>query len=181
MEELGTGADAVAAAIGLVAAEKNVNPFVQQQPAICNDPTLPVNQPLRGITPLVDPDFTNAAVANALSAATVATPLDATGKSVADLLVENGFTDFLGQGVDGTMAPVAAAAGDGATAAVDTAVAAVETATATAVDAAAAAVTDQCAALVADGECSLSHICSLMLTWNSTSECLCSCSWHQCR
>ena len=145
----------------MVSAEKNVNPFVQQQPAICNDPTLPANEILRGITPLVDPDFANAAIANALSAVTVATPLDATGKSVADLLVENGFTDFLGQGVDGTMAPVAdvgnAAATDAAATAVDTAVAAVDTASATdvaatAVDTAAAAVTDQCAALVAEGE-----------------------------
>ena len=146
----------------MVAAEKNVNPFVQQQPVICNDPTLPANQVLRGITPLVDPDFTNTAIANALSAATVATPLDATGKSVADLLVENGFTDFLGQGVDGTMAPVAAVAGDDAVTAVDTALAAVDTATATAVVAtavntAAAAVTDQCAAQVADGRYTLEH------------------------
>ena len=178
MEELGTGADAFAAALGMVSAEKNVNPFVQQQPAICNDATLPANEILRGITPLIDPDFTNAAIANALSAATVAAPLDATGKSVADLLIENGFTDFLTQGVDGVMAAVAAgdaaatamatavAAVDTATAvdtavtAIDTAVAAVDTATvvdtaiaaAGTVTAAAAVVTDQCAAQVAEGE-----------------------------
>jgi hypothetical protein len=116
----------------MVAAEKNVNPFVQQQPAICSDPTLPANEVLRGITPLVDPAFTNADIANALSAATVATPLDATGKSVADLLAENGFTDFLAQGLDGAMTPVAAAAdaGAGAGAAVDTGVVAAVNATA---------------------------------------------------
>ena len=46
--ELGTGADAVAAAIGMVAAEKNTNPFVQSTPDICSDPTLPATQQLRG-------------------------------------------------------------------------------------------------------------------------------------
>ena len=43
LSELGEGEDAVAAAIGMVAAEKNFNPFAQDQPTICDDPTLPQN------------------------------------------------------------------------------------------------------------------------------------------
>jgi hypothetical protein len=100
--ELGTGADAIAAAIGMIAAEKNVNPFVASVPAICNDPTLPASEVLRGITPLVDPAFADADIANALSTSTKKTPLDATGKSLADLLTENGFTSFTPQAPDAT-------------------------------------------------------------------------------
>ena len=48
LAELGTGADTVAAAIGIVAAEKNFNNFVASQPTICSDPTLPKSQVLRG-------------------------------------------------------------------------------------------------------------------------------------
>lgn len=48
LSELGTGADAVAAAIGMVAAEKNFNNFTSTQPTICSDPTLPQNALLRG-------------------------------------------------------------------------------------------------------------------------------------
>ena len=48
LAKLGGGADAVAAAIGMVAAEKNVNPFAQTQPTVCSDPTLPQNPLLRG-------------------------------------------------------------------------------------------------------------------------------------
>ena len=135
----------------MVSAEKNVNAFVQQQPAICNDPTLPANEILRGRTPLVDPDFEGADIANALSAATAVTPLDATGKSVAGLLIENGFTDFLVQGVDGVMAAVGDAAGDAAANAAADAATAIDTAVA-AVDTAAAAANDVCGALVAEGE-----------------------------
>ncbi|KIW27674.1 uncharacterized protein PV07_07397 [Cladophialophora immunda] len=107
--ELGTGADAIAAAIGIVAAEKNFNPFVQSIPTICDDPTLPATDVLRGITPLIDPAVVGSDIANALSAKTKVTPLDATGKSVADLLAENGFTNFTGQSAAGaTSAPPAA-------------------------------------------------------------------------
>ena len=48
LKELGTGADAVAAAKGMVAAEKNFNPSAQTQPTICDDPSLPENELLRG-------------------------------------------------------------------------------------------------------------------------------------
>lgn len=92
--ELGGGADAIQAAIGMVAAEKNFNPFAADIPTICDDPSLPATPELRGITPLIDPAVNNAADANALSAQTQNNPLDATGKSIADLLTENGFTDF---------------------------------------------------------------------------------------
>jgi len=49
LSELGEGADAVAAAIGMVAAEKNFNPFNQDVPTICSDPGLPQNALLRGL------------------------------------------------------------------------------------------------------------------------------------
>lgn len=48
LSELGESSDAVAAAIGMVAAEKNFNPFVTSQPSICDDPSLPQNALLRG-------------------------------------------------------------------------------------------------------------------------------------
>lgn len=41
LAELGTGADALAAAIGIVAAEQNVNPFAATQPTICSDVCIP--------------------------------------------------------------------------------------------------------------------------------------------
>ncbi|EXJ62298.1 hypothetical protein A1O7_02732 [Cladophialophora yegresii CBS 114405] len=110
--ELGTGADAVAAAIGIVAAEKNFNPFAQSIPNICSDPTLPATDILRGITPLIDPAVVGSDIANALSASTQANPLDATGKSVADLLAENGFTNFTAQAADGTTSAVNAGAAE---------------------------------------------------------------------
>jgi hypothetical protein len=68
ISELGTGADAITAAIGIVAAEKNFNPFAQSIPTICDDPTLPATDVLRGITPLIDPAVVGSDVANALSA-----------------------------------------------------------------------------------------------------------------
>ena len=99
--ELGTGADAVAAAIGMVIAEKNFNPFAQSIPTICDDPTLPATERLRGITPLIDPAVGGSDVTNALSASSAKAPLDATGKSIADLLTENGFSNFTGQAAAG--------------------------------------------------------------------------------
>ncbi|EXJ66030.1 uncharacterized protein A1O5_10644 [Cladophialophora psammophila CBS 110553] len=120
--ELGTGADAVAAAIGIVAAEKNFNPFVQSIPTICDDPSLPATDVLRGITPLIDPAVVGSDIANALSAKTKVTPLDATGKSVADLLAENGFTNFTAQSAAGaTSAAPAASVSAGADASTTTA------------------------------------------------------------
>jgi hypothetical protein len=102
--ELGTGADAVAAAIGMITAEKDFNPFAQSIPTICDDPTLPATEQLRGITPLIDPAVGGSDVANALSASSAKAPLDATGKSIADLLTENGFSNFTGQAAAGNTA-----------------------------------------------------------------------------
>lgn len=48
LSELGEGDDAIAAAIGMVAAEKNFNPSAQDVPTVCDDPTLPENPLLRG-------------------------------------------------------------------------------------------------------------------------------------
>jgi hypothetical protein len=61
---------------------------------------------------LIDPAVVGSDVANALSAQTKVTPLDATGKSVADLLAENGFTNFTAQDAAGNTG--AAPAGDAA-------------------------------------------------------------------
>ncbi|OCL06429.1 hypothetical protein AOQ84DRAFT_378619 [Glonium stellatum] len=117
--ELGNGADALAAAIGMVTAEKNFNPFAQSIPTICDDPTLPVTEALRGITPLIDPAVGGSDIANALSASSAKSPLNATGKSVADLLQENGFSNFTGQAAAGNTAT----AGDANTATSSTAAA----------------------------------------------------------
>ena len=104
---------------------------------------------------MIDPVVGGSDVANALSAQTVATPLDATGKSVADLLAANGFTNFTTQDLAGNRGP-APAAGSGSAASVvsvapvasssATGVATVSAATTAAVVAVA---TDQCAAQVA--------------------------------
>jgi hypothetical protein len=101
LNKLGTGADSVKAAIGMVAAEQNFNPFETPIPFICADKSLPKHQVLRGITPLIDPAVKGSAKANALSKQTQANPLDATGKSVADLLVENGFSNFTAEDLSG--------------------------------------------------------------------------------
>jgi hypothetical protein len=169
----------------MVRAEKNVNPFVSQAVTVCNDPTLPENELLRGFTPLVDPDFDQAELANDLAATTLNAPLDATGKSIADLLAEAGFTNLIGQGVDGATEDLSGgpvAGGDVADTAVDTATA-VETATAvdtaTAIDTAIAVVTDGCAALVAQGE-SFSTSSNSILTLYSSRKCISCCRYDCC-
>ncbi|KAJ9603979.1 hypothetical protein H2200_011501 [Cladophialophora chaetospira] len=139
ISELGTGADAIAAAIGIVAAEKNFNPFVQSIPTICSDPTLPASDVLRGITPLIDPAVVGSDIANALSEKSKATPLDATGKSVADLLAENGFTNFTSQAADGSTNAISAGGAAGGSSAASTNSAAATSSTVSAVSSAAAA------------------------------------------
>lgn len=94
LEQLGTGADAVAAARGLVGAEQNFNPFAASIPTICSDPTLPTNELLRGVVPLVDPAVDGSDVENANAAKSLETPFDATGLSVAEVMAANGFTNF---------------------------------------------------------------------------------------
>ena len=94
MATLGTGADSIAAAKGLVSAEQNFNPLPGAIPNICNDPSLPATEALRGIVPLIDPNVEGSDVANAASAASVNTPLGNAGQSIADLLISIGFTNF---------------------------------------------------------------------------------------
>jgi hypothetical protein len=132
ISELGTGADAVAAAIGMVTAEKNFNPFVQSIPSICSDPTLPVTEILRGITPLIDPAVVGSDVANALSASSAKSPIAAAGMSIADLLTANGFTNFTAQAAAGGAAasPVASVAASSAPVAVASSAVAATTAVA---------------------------------------------------
>ena len=94
--ELGGGADALAAAIGMVTAEKNTNPSANgNAQKVCADPALPATEALRGITPLIDPAVDVNGDVAALSASTQASPLDATGLSVFDLLVDAGFGDLV--------------------------------------------------------------------------------------
>ncbi|OBT61160.1 hypothetical protein VE03_09445 [Pseudogymnoascus sp. 23342-1-I1] len=115
--KLGTGADAVAAAIGLVAAEQNFNPFATDIPSICGDPTLPTTAALRGVVPLVDPAVTDSDVENANSAKSKTTPFNADGLSVAQVMVNNGFTSLKAVDLTGATVDVNASAGAGAGAA----------------------------------------------------------------
>ncbi|KAM5384509.1 hypothetical protein ACJZ2D_001545 [Fusarium nematophilum] len=84
IDELGTDQQVIDAAIGLVAAETNFNPFAVDVPFVCADATLPVNAQLRGIIPLVDPAVDGSDVENANSATSVQTPFDAEGLSQAE-------------------------------------------------------------------------------------------------
>jgi hypothetical protein len=76
---------------------------------VCSDPSLPSTEALRGITPLVDPAFNDADIANALSEKTKAAPLDAKGKSILDLMQGNGVQNVAGQAVDGSTVDAAGA------------------------------------------------------------------------
>ena len=94
--ELGGGADAIAAAMGLVAAEKNTNPFANGNVQnVCGDASLPVTPELRGITPLIDPDVDVNGDAAALSAQSLGAPLNADGMSVFDLMEAAGLGDLV--------------------------------------------------------------------------------------
>ena len=94
--KLGGGADAIAAAIGLVTAEKNTNPFAGGNAQnVCADPSLPATAELRGITPLIDPDVDTNGDAAALSASSASNPLNADGLSVFDLMSQAGLGDLV--------------------------------------------------------------------------------------
>lgn len=67
------------------------------------------------ITPLVDPAVVGADVANVLSEKTKTLPLNADGKSVADLLAENGFTNFTTQVATGSGSSSTLSNGDSVT------------------------------------------------------------------
>lgn len=130
LASLGTGDDAVKAAKDFVAAEQNFNNFNQAIPTICSDATLPQNELLRGIVPLVDPAVVGSDVENAMSAQSLQTPFDATGKSVADVMAANGFSNFTTKDAAGNAgAAPAGGAGAGAAAASGTGAAAAASST----------------------------------------------------
>ena len=114
--DLGGGADAIAAAQGLVAAEKNTNPFAGGNAQnVCGDPSLPATAELRGITPLIDPAVDVNGAAAALSKQTLSAPLNADGMSVFDLMSANGLGDLVvSQAAAGGAAAGGAAAGGNA-------------------------------------------------------------------
>ncbi|KAJ4865611.1 hypothetical protein T069G_02141 [Trichoderma breve] len=85
LEELGTSDAAVAAARGLVAAEQNFNPFV-----------------LRGVVPLIDPAVVGSDLENKNAAASKTKPFAADGLSVAQVMVQNGFSNFTAVALDGS-------------------------------------------------------------------------------
>ena len=101
VSELGTADAVISAARGLVAAEQNFNPFVVSIPSVCSDPTLPTTAALRGVVPLIDPAVGGEALENANSATSKSTPFDATGLSVAQVMVAHGFSNFTAEAVDG--------------------------------------------------------------------------------
>jgi len=100
---LGTDPQVISAAKGLVAAEQNFNPFVVDVPSICSDPTLPTTAALRGVVPLVDPSVGGASTENANSATSLTTAFSADGLSVAQVMVNAGFSNFTTKAVDGTV------------------------------------------------------------------------------
>ncbi|KAI0837069.1 hypothetical protein F5Y06DRAFT_91324 [Hypoxylon sp. FL0890] len=91
---LGNDPQVIAAAQDLVAAEQNFNPFAVSVPNICGDASLPATEELRGIVPLVDPAVTGSDVENANSKTSLQSPFDATGLSVADVMIAQGFSNF---------------------------------------------------------------------------------------
>ncbi|RMZ70469.1 circumsporozoite precursor [Pyrenophora seminiperda CCB06] len=94
--KLGGGADALAAAIGMVTAEKNTNPSANNNTQnVCGDASLPATAELRGITPLIDPAVDVDGKAAALSKSSAAAPLKADGLSVFDLMSQNGLGDLV--------------------------------------------------------------------------------------
>ncbi|EHK42476.1 Hypothetical protein TRIATDRAFT_300716 [Trichoderma atroviride IMI 206040] len=114
LSELGTSDAAVAAARGLVAAEQNFNPFVVSVPSICGDATLPKSAQLRGVVPLIDPAVTGSDLENKNANASKTTPFAADGLSVAQVMINQGFSNFTIVNSDGSKQQ---ASGDSAAAA----------------------------------------------------------------
>ncbi|RKF60392.1 hypothetical protein OnM2_051070, partial [Erysiphe neolycopersici] len=102
VETLGNDDRVIAAARGYVAAEQNFNPFNVKIPSVCAETDLPKTEALRGVVPLIDPDVTGQDVENANAKSSIQKPFDATGKSVAEVMAANGFTNFTGVKLDGT-------------------------------------------------------------------------------
>lgn len=105
---LGTDPAVIKGAAAVVAAEQNFNPFNVDIPSICGDATLPATAELRGIVPLIDPAVTGSALENANSNSSLATPFAATGLSVADVMVAQGFSNFTIVDANGNKTPAAA-------------------------------------------------------------------------
>ncbi|KAK6074069.1 hypothetical protein SCUP234_08396 [Seiridium cupressi] len=131
---LGTDPAVISGAAQVVAAEQNFNPFVVSIPNICGDATLPATAELRGIVPLIDPAVTGSDTENANSASSLTTPFDATGLSVAEVMIAQGFSNFSVNGQDQSSGSTGNTANTGSSA----------TATAVASSAAAAATTIKC-------------------------------------
>jgi hypothetical protein len=111
---LGTDSAVIAAARGLAGAEQNFNPFTTSIPTICSDPTLPTTEALRGVVPLVDPAVTGSDKENANAKTSLTTPFDATGMSVAQVMIAQGFSNFTQKAADGSTGAAAPAASAGA-------------------------------------------------------------------
>ncbi|CZT41170.1 related to circumsporozoite protein precursor [Rhynchosporium secalis] len=111
ISQLGTSAEAVAAARGLVAAEQNFNPFAVSIPSVCSDPTLPKSPELRGVVPLIDPAVGGQDIENANSKKSVTTPFSAAGMSVAQVMIAQGFSNFTAVDVAGKKVAASALAG----------------------------------------------------------------------
>ena len=100
-----------------MAAERNFNPFAVDTGDICADPSLPATEALRGIVPLFDPDVEGAGVQNANAEASLQSPFDADGLSVAEVALAQGFTNFRAVDADGAEVALAGlGAGGGASA-----------------------------------------------------------------
>ncbi|KAI0876915.1 hypothetical protein GGS24DRAFT_187372 [Hypoxylon argillaceum] len=125
---LGSDPQVISAAQKLVAAEQNFNPFVVSVPNICGDASLPATADLRGIVPLVDPAVGGSDTENALSAKSLTAPFSASGLSVAQVMVAQGFSNFT---VNGAAAAGGASSGNTGSAATTTAAAAATTTAAT--------------------------------------------------
>lgn len=98
VSDLGNDPEVIKGAAQLVAAEQNFNPFSVKIPNICADASLPATAELRGITSKVDPAVEGADKANQDAETSLTTPFDASGKSVADIMKANGFTNFATKG-----------------------------------------------------------------------------------
>lgn len=97
---LGAADDVLAAVRTFVAAERNFNPFAVSIPSICSDIDLPVTRELRGIVPFIVPVVVGSDIENANAALSTQDHFNSISCSVADVVAENGFTNFTAQGSD---------------------------------------------------------------------------------
>lgn len=155
LANLGTSDAAVAAAKGLVAAEQNFNPFVVSVPSICSDASLPTNALLRGVVPLIDPDVVGSDIQNANSKTSLTTSFPSDGLSVAQIMVNAGFSNFTTKALDGTVGTAAAGSTTPSGGPASVAISVVSSAVASVASVASSAATDEPAtsAVVASTAC----------------------------